>query len=66
MGRQKRRRVERTDDWERMDLLCAWEEQEGYERIRPLVLLGGPVPERARDTGSRNGPSAGRSRVEAF
>ncbi len=43
MGRRKRRRVERNDDWEQLELLCAWEEQREYERIRPLVLFGEPV-----------------------
>ena len=51
MGR-RRRRVDPTDDWEQLDLLCAWEEQREYERIRPLVLFGGPVPERAVQTGT--------------
>ncbi len=49
MGR-RRRRVGPTDDWEQLELLCAWEEQREYERIRPLVLFGEPVPERAADT----------------
>ena len=47
MGRRKRRRVERADDWEQLEILCAWDEQMEYERIRPLVLFGDPVPERA-------------------
>jgi putative transposase len=51
MGRRRRRRVDPTDDWEQLELLCAWEEQREYERIRPLVLFGGPVPERAEQTG---------------
>ncbi len=51
MGRRRRRRrVERTDDWEQLELLCAWEEQIEYERIRPLVLFGEPVPGRAAET----------------
>jgi len=52
MGRWKRRRVDPTDEWEQLELLCAWKEQREYERIRPLVLFGEPVPERARRTGS--------------
>ena len=52
MGRRKRRRVERTDDWQQLELLCAWEEQKEYEKIRPLVLFGGSVPERAMETGA--------------
>lgn len=51
MGRRKRRRVELTDDWEQLELLCAWEEQREYERIRPLVLFGEPVSKRSAETG---------------
>jgi len=51
MGRRRRRRVDPTDDWKQLELLCVWEEQIEYERIRPLVLFGGPVPERAEQTG---------------
>src|SRR5215204_7042226 len=50
MGRRKRRRVDPTDDWQQLELLCVWEEQREYERIRPLVLFGGPVPERSAET----------------
>jgi transposase len=51
MGRRKRRRVDPTDDWQQLELLCVWEEQREYERIRPLVLFGGPVPGRSAETG---------------
>ena len=51
MGKRRRRRTDPTDDWEQLELLCAWEEQREYERIRPLVLFGEPVPERALQTG---------------
>src|SRR5215216_6781436 len=51
MERRKRRRVDPTDDWQQLELLCVWEEQREYERIRPLVLFGGPVPERSAETG---------------
>src|SRR5687767_5775452 len=51
MGRRKRRRVAPTDDWQQLELLCVWEEQREYERIRPLVLFGGPVPGRSAETG---------------
>ncbi len=50
--RRSRRRVEPTNDWEQLELLCAWDEQREYERIRPLVLFGEPLPERARQTGT--------------
>lgn len=48
----KRRRVEPTDDWEQLELLCGWPEQRGYELIRPIVLFGVPAAERARETGA--------------
>ena len=52
MGSRKRRRVERADDWEQLEILCAWDEQMEYEKIRPLVLFGDPAPERATETGT--------------
>ena len=52
MGRRRRRRVDPTDDWEQLELLCTWEEQREYERIRPQVLFGQPVPERATEIGT--------------
>ncbi len=52
MGRRRRRRVDPTEDWQQLELLCVWEEQVEYERIRPLVLFGEAVPERARQTGA--------------
>jgi hypothetical protein len=58
MGRRKRRRVYPTDDWQQLELLCVQEEQREYERIRPLVLFGGPVP--GRRPGSRKGCSTAR------
>jgi putative transposase len=51
MGRRKRRRVDPTHEWEQIELLCAWDEQVAYERVRPLVLFGDPVPERSAETG---------------
>jgi transposase len=52
MGRRRRRPVDPTDDWEQLELLCFWEAQREYERIRPLVLFGRPVPERSAETGA--------------
>ena len=49
-GRRRRQRVEPTDDWEQLALLCGWPEQTRYEEIRPLVLFGGSVVERASET----------------
>ena len=51
---KRRRRVEAAEElrWEQLELLCAWDEQVEYERIRPLVLFGEPVAERAVETGT--------------
>jgi transposase len=48
----RRRRVEPTDDWEQLALLCLWPEQRAYEEIRPLTLFGSSVAERASETGT--------------
>lgn len=50
--RKRRRRVEPTDDWEQIELHCAWPEQLAYEEIRPVVLFGSPVGQRSEQTGS--------------
>jgi transposase len=50
--RRRRRRVEPTDEWERLLPLFEWPEQEGYEVIRPLVLFGSSVAKRAREVGT--------------
>ena len=52
MGR-RRRRVDPTDEfcWEQLELLCVSDEQREYERIRPQVLYGSPVPDRSAETG---------------
>lgn len=49
---RRRRRVEPTDEWEQLQLLCRWPEQLVYKEIRPLVLFRMPVAERAGETGS--------------
>ena len=51
----RRRRVEPTDEWEQIELLCGWPEQRDYELIRPLVLFGGPADVRAEETGATSG-----------
>ncbi|MBA4117092.1 MAG: helix-turn-helix domain-containing protein, partial [Rubrobacter sp.] len=51
-GTRRRRRVEPTDDWEQLALLCGWPEQLAYEQIRPLVLFGSSVAERAAEVGA--------------
>ena len=49
MGRRRRRsRIEPTEEWEQLALLCRWPEQLAYEEIRPLTLFGASVAERAR------------------
>ncbi len=53
MGRRRRRKkVEHTDDWELLLPLFEWPEQQAYEELRPLVLFGDSVAERARETGT--------------
>lgn len=52
MGENGRRRIETTDEWEQIELLCAWPEQRDYELIRPLVLFGSSTSERASETGA--------------
>ena len=49
--RRKRKRIEPTHDWKELVPLFEWPEQENYEVIRPLVLFGEPVAERAQQTG---------------
>jgi hypothetical protein len=39
----KKVRVEPTDNWEQLKLLCGWLEQERCEEIRPLALFGSLV-----------------------
>ena len=50
MAGRRRQRVEHTEDWEQLKLLVKWPEQERYEEIRPLVLFGDSVLERAEET----------------
>jgi hypothetical protein len=52
MGENSRRRVEPTDDWDQVELLCVWPEQRDYELIRPMVLFHSPAVERASETGA--------------
>lgn len=52
MVRRRRVRVEPTEEWGQLELLLRWHEQREYELIRPLVVFGGSVAERARDTGA--------------
>jgi transposase len=51
MGRRRRRKkAEHTDDWQELLPLFDWPEQQAYEEIRPLVLFGDSVSERANET----------------
>jgi putative transposase len=52
MVRRRRERVEPTEDWGQLELLLKWPEQREYELIRPIVVFGGSVAERARETGA--------------
>ncbi len=45
----KQVRVEPTDNWEKLKLLCGWLEQERYEEIRPLALVGSSVVQYAME-----------------
>jgi len=51
MPATKRVRTSATDDWEALQLRFRWPEQEDYELIRPVVLFGLPVVDRADQTG---------------
>lgn len=61
----RRRRVQSTDEWEQIELLCGWPEQGDYELIRPLVLFGSPAEGRAVETGMSSGRTL-RRRVARF
>src|SRR5215207_1439775 len=49
---KRRERREPTDDWDQLVLLFEWSEQREYEEFRPLVLFGGSVAKRSRETGT--------------
>ncbi len=51
MGRRKRPKADPTEDWEGLLPLFEWPEQQAYEELRPLVLFGSSVAERAGETG---------------
>lgn len=46
-----RPRHQSTDDWEQLRLLVTSPEHATYEQVRPIVLFGQSVAERARETG---------------
>src|SRR5215211_1685986 len=51
MGVPKRVQIEPTDDWQQLRLRVQFPEQETYELLRPIVLFGQRVTERAEATG---------------
>ena len=51
MVRRRRRRVKPTDEWGQLELLLKWPEQREYELLRPVVVFGSSIAERARETG---------------
>jgi hypothetical protein len=62
-GPRLRRRVEPTEEWEQIKLLCGWPEQRDYELIRPLVLFGASADGRSRETGEASGRTLRRRAV---
>lgn len=52
MGGERRRKAKPTDDWQELLPLFEWPEQEAYEELRPMVLFGSSVAERAAETGT--------------
>ena len=52
MPAHKRKRRERTHEWQDIQQTTLWPEQEVYERLRPIVLFGKTAASRARETGA--------------
>jgi hypothetical protein len=52
MPARKRKRRERTHDWQEIQQYTLFPEQEVYERLRPIVLFGETAAERAKETGA--------------
>jgi hypothetical protein len=48
----QRQPITPTEEWRRIAALAAWPEQRAYEELRPVVLFGRPVAERAGETGT--------------
>ncbi len=51
MVMRRRERVEPTEEWDQLELLLRWPERREYELLRPVVVFGGSIAERARETG---------------
>jgi hypothetical protein len=52
MPARKRQRREPTHDWQKIEQLVLWPEQEAYEKLRPVILFGETAAERAKETGT--------------
>src|SRR6266852_2979630 len=52
MPARKRKRRERTHDWQEIQQYTLWPEQAVYERLRPIVLFGETAADRAKETGA--------------
>ena len=52
MSGRRRRKAEHTEDWQELLPLFDWPEQQASEELRPLVLFGDSVAERAEETGT--------------
>jgi hypothetical protein len=50
MPARKRKRREPTHEWQEIEQLVLWPEQEVYERLRPVILFGQTAAERAKET----------------
>ncbi len=50
MASRQRQRIPPTDKWQQLELLFETPGQRSYEVIRPVVLFGEPIPERATAT----------------
>ena len=50
---RKRHRVEPTEElrWDQLELLLKWPEPREYELLRPVVVFGSSIAQRARETG---------------
>jgi hypothetical protein len=57
----KRVRIPASAEWDTLPLHLLWPEQQAYERIRPVVVVGLPPAERALQTGAAAHPVARRS-----
>lgn len=50
MARRARQQIPASDDWQQLELLFDTPGQRLYEVIRPVLLFGQPVAERAAET----------------